>query len=146
MFRHRTVPLALGRDRLDRRSGRVSVVWCGKSRAWFENCKGLPCSAPKRRRKCGCRGPRLVHPVTGEHYASTKARRCFKIYVEAEEARTQLLAAGVSSSDLQLSRTQQDTVGLQTQPAHEGGFLSWLFGDAPEEDPVRRAQLQSALS
>jgi hypothetical protein len=59
----------------------------------------------------------------------------FKTYAEAEDARTRLLAAGVSSSDLQLSATQQDTASSQTtQPAHEGGLLSWLFGDAPEED------------
>jgi stress response protein YsnF len=60
----------------------------------------------------------------------------FKTYAEAEEARTQLLAAGVSSADIQLSATQQDTASLQaTQPAHhEGGFLSWLFGDASDED------------
>jgi stress response protein YsnF len=59
----------------------------------------------------------------------------FKTYAEAEKARTELLAGGVSSSDIQLSATQQDTASLQaTQPAHEGGFLSWLFGDAPDED------------
>jgi hypothetical protein len=59
----------------------------------------------------------------------------FRTYAEAEDARTRLLAAGVPSSDLQLSATQQDTASLPaTQPAHEGGLLSWLFGDAPEED------------
>lgn len=59
----------------------------------------------------------------------------FRTYAEADEARTKLLAAGVSSSNIQLSETQQDAAGVgATQPAHEGGFLSWLFGDAPEED------------
>ncbi|MDB5410973.1 MAG: hypothetical protein JWL84_5885 [Rhodospirillales bacterium] len=59
----------------------------------------------------------------------------FTTYAEADAARSRLLAAGVSSSEIQLSATQQDTASSPaTQPAHEGGFLSWLFGDAPAED------------
>jgi stress response protein YsnF len=58
----------------------------------------------------------------------------FTTYAEADAARSRLLAVGVSPSEIQLS-AQQDTASSQaTRPAHEGGLLSWLFGDAPAED------------
>jgi stress response protein YsnF len=58
----------------------------------------------------------------------------FPSYAAADEARSRLLSAGVSESNLRLSASQQDPASIQaTQPAHEGGFLDWLFGDAPDE-------------
>jgi uncharacterized protein (TIGR02271 family) len=55
-------------------------------------------------------------------------------YSHAEQARTRLMDAGVPASDIRLSAPSGGAETARAEPAREGDFWSWLFGDAPEED------------